>query len=865
MAVLFLIAAFSPGILSAQGSSGKGNDPLPASGSYARPVTLIARSLSPSDSVEYRFDPLSPWLMLEGSLELDAFAGEERRYDLEIRYEGMTRSVSYTIDRKAPSAPGIGPVSGDAGSSVTVRISGENALMASVDGSPFESWNPAEPRTLYADPDAARVATVIAYAVDQAGNAGAVSRASWRLLPEGIRPSSAFSPIVVESGKQFSAAADGTLSATAEFDAVRGLSVTITVPPGSLPALAVNAPDAVDSALPWAILGHSSGPVNVIVPVPRGYTREFVIDYGYRDTDGLHVAATPLRIKPSFEQTGQKARVLEAPPPMVTDSEGGTVLAWPVTAGIIFVSLSGSTFERYTAPIILAPGTGTATVSWYVEASDRSRSLTASMAIDVKALPLPPMISGASTSAVYGTEVILLADRTVRYEFSDTGAEVTPISDASPKVGEGIRVAGRAGAVVRYRYRFAMLDKAGRPGLERFLSFDIDREPPPPPMLASDTTRYSEGDATVAFEHTADTIFVSISLDGSASFVPYSGPVSLNAVEDGRNRYIVRAYAEDRFGNRSAEMKPLDIIIDKDSVYVAADGRIGARGSPDDPLASISDAIEKARASGKSVINLRGGLVSDTPLVISSDLSIVGGFDRNWNRIPSLRGSIRFTTAPTGLSMRPDMGASASVTVSGAELWITGLDMLSEISGIADVIRVEQGSLALEDASIATSGGLDSRILRAISSSVSMTRVEMRAASAVTARAIDAVDSDVRLDGVGFVCEPSVRLFEAVRIKGGRMSASSLRMDAKPSHAFAGFALEGTETGIAGLALFAGGGSSSFRLASLDASSLTLTSAYVEASWRGEIEVIKASNGSILRLAHATILLAAPGVTVIDA
>jgi hypothetical protein len=137
-------------------------------------------------------------------------------------------------------------------------------------------------------------------------------------------------------------------------------------------------------------------------------------------------------------------------------------------------------------------------------------------------------------------------------------------------------------------------------------------------------------------------------------------------------------------------------------------------------------------------------------------------------------------------------------------------------------------------------------------------------ASALTSRFIDASDSALSIRDSGIRVASSVSFHEGLRLRGGSLEFRMVRIDANPSQAYVGLALQRAQASVQGLALFAKGGSSSFRIASLDNAELDISSAYMELSWKGEVAAYLLRNGSSLRLGHNTALIKAGGISFLD-
>ncbi len=832
---------------------------LPAEGSYASALYIPAVA-TVFQRYEYGFSADGPWLGAHSAIVLDAFPGEERSYELRLRLAGVERVLRYVIDRRPPPAPTLEPASGFVGASVSPMLGGQGSFFISVDGAPFEAWQGAAQRSFSAPEDATRSLSVAAYAVDAAGNASAPSSALWLLSPPAYRPSSL--PARPSGAKpaagRLSVAAAHDFALRLEQDGANALRVDFAVPKGARALLAVNPGDPLAKAEAYALVEAVNGLASARVPLSPGDGREYLVYPAYSDATGIVVAAAPGRFKPNFSNIAASAALSLNAEPRVDELGAIAILSWPSLDSRIFLSINGAGFEPYSVPIILDRSAGKYSLSYYAESAGGSRSELSSMELAAWASSKAPLLIGAENGARYGKAVALSAETELRYELSYGDAYPPAIGPSSPRLGAaGLRLEGKDGQLMRYRLRAAELDAGGRVGDERFLEFSIDREAPPVPVLQSALASFAEADALIEFAPSDGTIFVSASRDGSALFTPYKAPIALGAEEgeSGRRSYIVRAYAEDQFGNRSPEMKPSVVVVDRDSIYVADNGKAGARGTPDDPILSLEEGLARAKASGKGSINLRGAIRLSAPLDLTGDIALIGGFGPSWEDLPGAKARLDFSA----LSPKPYY-----VRVGKAKLVLAGLELRAQGSGSYDLIQGSDSEIVIRDSSIAISGGLDACVLRLERSSLEMSSSAVESASALTSRFIDASDSALSLRDSGIRVAPSVSFHEGLRLRGGSLTMRMVRIDANPSQAYVGMALQRAQASVQGLALFAQGGSSSFRVASLDNAELDISSAYMELSWKGEVAAYMLRNGSSLRLGHNTMLIKAGGIGVLD-
>lgn len=841
-------------------------DPSPTTAGPAASATAsgasaaIPAGFEPPIGSRYRFSPDGPWIDAAGPVALVAFQGETRRYDIELDEGGARSVVSFTVDRRPPRPPAIEPPPGFAGSSLSPRVAGEGALFVSVDGGPFSAYDPEAGLRFTAPPDATRTVGLAAYARDAAGNLSGLSLSTWLLAPEGLSPSgasaagAALSPTVAAApvGTAAPAEADWRLTATEDFAV--GFAVEFSPPPGATALLAV-AQDPNDDLPPeaYAELAQRDGRAAALVPVCRGDLRPLYIRVAYRVADGDPAPGPSLEIR---RASSPAARLRpEAPAPSVRLVGPSSVLAWPSASAPIYVSVDGAPFETYEAPVVVDRAGGDRIVRYYAEANGLRGELRELELARVR-LASAPIVRGAIDGQMYGAAVELSADQAgLRYELGVDGAAPAPIGPASPSLDRALRLEGRAGTLTRYRIRVAAVAEDGSIGPERFLRFGIDREPPPVPTLSglADDPEAAAVE-TVAFSPQEGSIFVSVDPD-TPLYRLYEGPLSLGEGRRGRRNYVIRAYAEDEFGNRSAPMAPRSLVIDPDSVYVSEGGRAGAAGTMADPFGELREALARAEAMGRRTVYVRGKLAVTGSLAIGTGFRLIGARGASWAEGGSSGASLEFEGEPG-----PD---AAYLRFTGGPAEVRNLALRFSGRGTFTAIRAADADLTMRDVSLAVSGGLDAAALSLTSSILTAEGLSYRASSSVTARFAqlersDLALSDARLEASG------VMLFEAFRARGSELALSSIRVDASPGQAFSGLSLAGGSARLADSAFFVRSGAASFRLFSLEGAALRSTGCYLELDWKGPALVASLSRDASLKLAYGTMILAAGDLSLIS-
>ncbi|PKL26590.1 MAG: hypothetical protein CVV47_01260 [Spirochaetae bacterium HGW-Spirochaetae-3] len=831
----------------------------PRQGAYAEAQVLIPATLATGTMARYRFSGQGTWIAFDRPLYLSAFSGEERTYAIEFLLPDRSApaGLTYSIDLRSPEPPSFTVEQGDVGPVLRLSVDGSDDIRLSVDGAPFESVRPGEILEYFAPSDSTRIVVASAYTVDPVGNASRLTTGRWRLHPEGLVPSY---PLVPYPGAS-AVYRDASISPTiAELTDLAGSArLTVRAPEGALPCAAVNASNPFESTAAFVELSGTQPTASCEIPFPWGYERPIVVYYGYVEGGVLHVAPEPISLKPRF--TAEESP--DTPTPPVTPAvvlEGSTALVdWPASPWTVMYSVGDTPFAAYEAPFRVDLGDAVTGLRYYALGPYGSRSAMGVMKLPARRAVIDPALAGVAHGASYGTAVtaLPLGESRIRYSSSEGDEPPPPVSERSPSLGTaGLRFEGRPGEEVRYRLRLVAETPGADAGFdparysERFVSFTVDRKPPPIPEAAHGLRSYSSSDSFVSFMPQDGSIFVSVSEEGDGPFVPYEGPTAINGSDEGRRRFVIRAYAEDEFGNRSAEMKPLGLLIDRSSLYADPRGRPGASGSPDDPIPYLDDAIDAAQAAGKRFVYLRGAMPLRRTVVVTTRLAIAGGFDEGWNESGSAVAEIRASVAPSS--------AAYAFVVDGGELSLSSIDVYMKEEGRGGIILARTGSVSVRRSALRLSGGVEMAAIKSTGASVRLESSSIRLESTVTGRGVDVSGAALSISDSTIACDPSVRLFDAVRVNEGQADIAGLRIDASPSQSLSAISATRSRVGVARSVLFVDGGASSCRLFGASASSLLVSSVYVDVSWKGSVEAFSASSGSTVRIAHVTSVVRSP-------
>lgn len=829
----------------------------PPAGIYTEAQVLVPASFSPGAATQYRFKGQEFWIPFDRPLYLGAFAGEERAYTLEFQsFDGSSRfEASYIIDMQAPEPPLFKPASGDLTGILSFEVVGTGDLFISVDGSPFELLSDSSKFLFNAETDTTRIVSATAFAVDPAGNISIYNSARWRLSPVGLEPSfpnaeesvrHTITPIARDSG------IDAKL-----LDLVSSAKFTIKVPDGTIPCVAVNSANPFSSIASYVELSATTTGT-CLIPFPWGDDTEILVNYGYKRDGVLFIVAEPLHLIPRFPANETEATPSRPIPPSVRVEESTAFISWPATLWTILFAIGTEEFNIYKQPLRVQLGSSPLQLQYYISDQAGSRSVTSTLELPSRYEAKQPMISGIENGRTYGTSVIVLPQEntTLRYEFIEGKNAASPITASSPVLNQnGLRFDGKPGETVQYQLRILAESPTQPAGMiastikERFFSFTVDRQPPPVPEVKQSIKSFSLSDSLLSFKPQRGEILVSISEDGLGSFVPYGGPISISGSDEGRKRYIVRAYAEDEFGNRSKEMPSLDVLIDRSSLYVDAEGKPGASGSPDDPIKYLDDAIEAAQTSGKRFLYVRGSVALRRSVVISRPLTIAGGFDADWNDSSS--------SATISIDI-PQTSSAWGFVVDGGSISLSSVSIIMNGKGSGGIVLSRYGPVVVSHTALSLSGGIDMTVLKSNSGLISVDYSTILLSDCFTARGIEANNAVLKISNSTVECDSSVKLFDAIRIRDADATISGLRLVASPSQALSVINSIRSAIHVESAVMSIAGGSSSCRIFSAYTTSLIVSSVYIEADWNGSAEAFNMLNGSQLKVAHLTVLVDSP-------
>lgn len=284
------------------------------------------------------------------------------------------------------------------------------------------------------------------------------------------------------------------------------------------------------------------------------------------------------------------------------------------------------------------------------------------------------------------------------------------------------------------------------------IAFNIDRKPPKPPVITSDTTvslARSAVNVSVAAERDAYVCVAAISQKASAgeidapsqaafTEVPFSTANISLAPEENSVLYTVRAYAVDGAGNKSSVVT-YSVTIDANNFYVSefADPKI-ADGSAERPYADLAACLEAASGSTLPHIFVEGTVkVPDGSYIEFLRDCIIDGVSDDAHLIFYGDGikvrNAGLTINNCVLSFQQGKNDTHFILLEDALLSVVS----SEISGVAGqngvLIDADSSIISLIDSGLTVTASNYASSLSAVDSEISMrqTRVSASASTSV--------------------------------------------------------------------------------------------------------------------------------------
>jgi hypothetical protein len=801
----------------------------------AAPVAAIVAKdyrIEPSrvPGATFRFLPDGPSRSFDRPLVFEAAPGEERSYSIEIQEGDSTFRKDILIDRRVPSAPRAALPSGAYDRSLTVGLETEvgatlrfHLAGPSSESSGFLKYDPRNPPRLAVPSTGSATWTLLAFAIDAAGNQGPVSRFVYRLAAPGLP---------IEAPKPEAALPSPRRDARLELPDPR-ISVekgrtrlVLPSPPKGRIMAAVSPGENLDRPEAWTELVVDGKDRVLVLECPYGWSGELDVFLGIDSGQGIGFRPDPLRVH--LADTADLSLPVSIPlPPLRLDSTPGfaSFLAFPPYEGEILFRIDGGNEAIFADPIPFGAGGSALHVEW--RGRNRSGSLSESQSINfARPIPLPPVrLLGADASERSSGPIRISSAGSgiVRYELTDDGS-IPPEPGKASRLLEGeLVLEAPAGKTLTYTLRYRPFTDAGseaQGGDSAMVSYIIDREPPEPPRVVAAPAAYSRGPLKLELAATEGRIFASVSSDGSeGTWREIKGPIDLPGSTDSPRSWTIRAYAVDSTGNRSTELGPLRYVVDTSCVYADSKAPSAGDGSPGKPFASIAEAIAMAKASDRQIIRIRGEFLPGLPLVLGgTPLTLEGGFAPDWTSSNLVPASIALTAPRQG---------SPSLSIRDSSVRIRGIDLRAG-RGDGILIELQKSSLALDSLSLFASSARNLIAISMKDSTLNIANSSLSLDGTGGGALVSADDSQIRVSASDLSSAASIDYFTGISLRGGSIEFNGSRISSTAGIGLVAFLVEKGRATIDRSTLSIGGATGYVRGGSFTLAEVALRNSHVE-------------------------------------
>ena len=463
----------------------------------------------------------------------------------------------------------------------------------------------------------------------------------------------------------------------------------------------------------YSLTEDGSPPLPSIDDEDHAYTSEIVVDgIDGEETTYKIIAIAVDDLGNAGEATEVETFIIDLTPPPdpeapeVLDFWDGSIrrilVAWDVPYGQTYhYSLDTQTdkFQLYQQSLLLDYA-AEIFVKAYSEDLVGNRSEERVFTLYPVRKPEPPTVGGIVTGGIVNTAVNLTVDSPegiVRYEISLDDIlpqDVTPHSLPAPP---SMQMNVDPGENHTYRLKFRVyLQENDRVFSDQFyLTFTIDRSPPPPPEVAGiiDGGYYLE-QVELRFEPDTpeDMIYYRLyeeAMPGAASYIPYEKAPTVLGTDGEMTAYLVSVYAVDTAGNRSSVERNYRFFLDRKGVYVSASGDDNSPGTREKPFRSIQRAIDFSKDSGRKMVYVAAGeyLIHET-VDLQGEFILLGGLSSaDWKQTVGITHIIGSKYFEKGRSL---------ILMHGGRIRITHIHIDNPLGIGSSLLKMEAGELEIE-------------------------------------------------------------------------------------------------------------------------------------------------------------------------
>lgn len=813
--------------------------------------TVVVMPPSMDQAGEYRFvapdasAAALPWLSFAEPLELSAILGEERTYVLEFRQGGGPWSRrTVVIDRRPPGQPVASQPSGLYRSELRLGLTARDSTEIRYSVAPvqdgdepvFAAYDPAKGIEIGLPAEGAKTWRLLAYGLDRAGNPGPLLSQVYRLAPAGLD----YSPPVTFEAGAFGVDALAELGDPQEIRLDSGLKLIFSPPEGRNLLVAVNPAGATPNREDFVSPGGQGG-ASLDFAWPTGWKGRARVFLGLEKDGKLAYRAKPLELS-----LGGQALVLPPPAPVISsETSGGRVLlAYPPYNGEIYVSVDASPFALTKAPLSLGGTVGQVQLAWYGLDYLGRKSAVQTLALDLPGPPAKTSLVGLPEGGLSPKPILLQGSGPgfLRYELStDPALPPREPTASSSTIGQGLKLDPPEGSLTAYSLRYRSFDSTGRALDEGGqASFVIDRDPPPPPRLATEVPGYSSRSLSLSFVPSDATVMVAVDVDARpGSYSPVDGPLSLEGSPSGTVEYRIHSYAVDKAGNRSTDSPIKAILVDLGTLYVAEGGPVDGDGSRDFPFPSLDKALGSlAPAPGPAqskTLHLRGTLALSSPLVLEGyNLAIEGGYDNDWKRSPGLSSALHISSGdgPTPmLALKSSSLSLASVSLRAPRLE-------------GPLFDLQASELRISSSSILASTGGDLLLFDIRDSRLSLGATEVLVGEGGSVSILGARNSRIELENSSFTGSGST-YFSALSLDGGSLGVKACSLSSTALLGTRLMEVRNAAVDIDGASLDVQGGGGFLSFGSFEACLGRLANSHLLLSWEGSGSLFRIKGGKM--------------------
>jgi len=307
---------------------------------------------------------------------------------------------------------------------------------------------------------------------------------------------------------------------------------------------------------------------------------------------------------------------------------------------LVYAKINGGEFKPYTERITFYQSNKSDTLKIEAYANNRygTKSEIAQSQISFQHYT-QKLIEGIKDGGLYKEDLTITPSEStndIRYELSKENYGTKEVTSFSPKLFSPISIDIPPGKTETFRLSVGIYDEdSDRILSTRTYRFTIDKTPPLPPSIAGIQPEYHyTEDQTVRIiaRDEASIYFRTKQKEGSETpYRRYVQPEKVSVRPGTRKDLVIEAWSEDRAGNRSKTVTA-EFVIDKESIYVASNGKDAFSGGKESPFRSIDRALYEAVTTHRNTIYLAEGEYSITnPLTIQNQLTLIGGLNQaNW-------------------------------------------------------------------------------------------------------------------------------------------------------------------------------------------------------------------------------------------